>query len=80
MEYLLKQAIKLKLKEPREDKVSKTLRLAKQFKEMDQALYSKLVAANACPEFVQFLDPKEKMDLIEYNKWVESAAVDESSC
>ena len=80
MEYLLKQAIKQKLKEPREDNVSKTLRLAEQFKAMTLALDSKVKAANACPEFVQFLDPQEKADLIEYNKWVESASVNDSSC
>ena len=80
MEYLLKQAIKLKLKEPREDKVSKTLRLAEQFKAMALALDSKVKAANACPEFVQFLDPQEKVDLLQYNQWVESATVCDSPC
>ena len=80
MEYLLKQAIKLKLMEPREDKVSKTLRLAEQFKAMTLALDSKVKAANACPEFVQFLDPQEKVDLLQYNQWVESASVCDSPC
>ena len=48
------------------DKVGDVIRLAKQFKELSDALGSKIKAAHHLPTFEQFLDAKEKVMLQEY--------------
>ena len=62
--------LQLKLAEARKPKdvVGETVLRAKQFREMSDALGSKIKAASHCPTFIQFLDVAEKQELEQYKK------------
>ena len=68
VEFLFKKLINQKLKTAEEDDLSKAVRLAEQFKQMYVALDSKIKAAYARKEFVQFLDSDEKFELEGYKE------------
>ena len=68
VESLFKKLINQKLKTAEEDDLSKAVRLAEQYKQMYVALDSKIKAAYARKEFVQFLDSDEKFELEGYKE------------
>ena len=65
---MLKQLLQHKLAPKPADAVSIIVRLAEQFKKVSVALGSNIKAANACGEFVQFLDANELDELEAYKQ------------